>query len=118
MSSKQNKKRENEKEYTFKAPKFDEKEFMETEIRDSLASLIIFAYAIALAVACFLIQLASSNFGVPFLVGLAAIYGLRPMLKATKKFDISKFERKNWLMYGIIYLFTWLAFWTIFINVV
>jgi len=115
--SREKQKKDSEKEYVFKMPEFDEKEFMETEVRDALALLVIFAYGIFLAALCFFIRDASGNFGIAFLIGLAAIYGFKPLLKVTK-FDLSKFTKKNWIVYGFIYIFTWLAFWVVFMNII
>jgi hypothetical protein len=102
-----------EEEYEFKAPEFDEEEFVRKELRDAKAILITIAYAVIIAFISYLLMF--TDILLSFLLGLLAVVFLRhiyPFLKI----DTSTFEIKNWLGNGVMYFFTWLALWILLVN--
>jgi len=109
------KKRKKEvKKYVFKAPEFDEVEYMKKEMANTKVAIITILFAIPASIASYSLTLAGSAvFG--FLIGIAFIF----LLKYIYEFlhvDIEKFEKKDWLGNGAMFFFTWLAVWVLILN--
>jgi hypothetical protein len=106
-------KKSKEEDYEFKAPEFDEEEFVRKELRDAKAILITIAYAVIIAILSYLLMFADIWLSV--LLGVLAVVFLRhlyPLLKI----DTTTFEIKNWLANAVMYFFTWLAIWILLVN--
>lgn len=107
------KKKAKEEEYEFKAPEFDEEEFLKKEVRDARAAFITIGYAVLIAVFSFLLVFADVFLSI--LLGLLAVVFLRHIYPALGV-DTVSFEYKNWLGNIVMYFFTWLAIWMLLMN--
>ncbi|MFQ5907769.1 MAG: Ig-like domain-containing protein [Thermoplasmata archaeon] len=108
------KKRKKKEPFEFKAPEFDEVEFMKREVEGAKAAMITIVYAFAVALASWALTLAGvASLG--GLLGLAAVYGLRYVYPLAGV-DLSRFDWKLWAGNGAIHLFAWFAFWVLLLN--
>lgn len=107
------KKKKEEEKYEFKLPEFDEKEFLEKEIRDAKLTFVTIGYALVMVFVTYF--LAQIDFKLGFFI---AIFGMAFFKKIYEivGFDTSKFEKKNWAGSGAIYFFTWLSLWILVSN--
>lgn len=95
------------------APEFDEIGYMRQEMQAARASVATILWAIIGAAVSFLLY--SVFAPLAFLGGLAMGFGLYFMLPL---FGIrtTAFKRRDWIGHGMIYFFSWLAFWIILLN--
>jgi hypothetical protein len=101
-------------EYAFKAPKFDEAEFLKKELLGAKTTFLTIAFAFAMALVSFALARAV-KFSVAFVVGFLAIFGLKFVFLAARV-EPEKVDRKLWLSAGGTYFFAWLAFWALVSN--
>jgi hypothetical protein len=110
-------KKEEEEEYEFIPPEFNEKEFLEKEIRDTRTALLTIGYAIVLGVIAGGISALGRSYVAPcILIVLVGIALLKYFYKALN-IDTSQFARKNWVgNVGTLFM-TFLAIWVLMINI-
>ena len=115
-AAKKRKKDEEDEEFEF--PEFDEAKYLRHEIELAKATFVTIVLAIPVAVLLYSLTLAGVTI-VAFFLGLGItfalprIFGLLPW----PKIDLAGFERKDWFGQGGTFLFSWLAFWILLINV-
>lgn len=108
--------KEPEEEYEFRPPEFDEKEFIEKELRDTRTVIFTVVYAIALGiVAGFLCITDRSLVGPAFLIALVGMFSL-PWVYPMAKIDVKAFQKRNWLGNIGTFFFTFLAIWILLLN--
>ncbi len=108
--------KEPEEEYEFKPPEFDEKEFIERELRDTRIVVVTVVYAIALGVVAGLLCMSNRNLiGPAFLVVLAGMFSL-PWVYRAARIDLKAFQKRNWLGNIGTFFFTFLAIWILLLN--
>jgi hypothetical protein len=112
------KKRKKEEDEAFAIPEFDERAYMTKEIAAAKLSFLIIALAVPVALALYGITVV----GVPivaFFLGLAVTFSLPRVVRLVPwpKVDTSALERRDWIGHGGTFLFSWLAFWILFLNV-
>lgn len=112
-------KKDNEKDYEFKVPKFDEDAFIHKELTGFHTTSILFVWGILAAIGGWILFRAmgpgQSTWYAAIL--LAALFGIAlkwlfPALRA----DISHYKRREWLGTGFLFFFTWLAFMILLLN--
>ena len=110
-------KKEEEEEYEFTPPEFDEKEFLQKEIKDTKSSLITIAIAVVFGIlAGGLAAIDRALVAPALLIGLAGVIFLKYIYQLLKV-DISHFQRRNWLGAVGTFFFTFLAVTVLMINV-
>jgi hypothetical protein len=108
------KKKKKEPKEVFKEPKFDEVEFMKTEVESAKTGVITILYAIPVAIISFeltVIGLAA----IGFLVGIFAMFTLR-FLYTKIGINLKGFEKKTWAGNAALLFFTWLLIWILLLN--
>ncbi len=105
-----------EEEYEFTPPEFDEKEFLEKELRDTRTVLITVGYAASFGLlAALLSSLSSKLIGVSFLLVFVGLYSLKyfyPLIKVKTE----DFQKKNWAGNVAWFFLTFLAVWVLTFN--
>ncbi len=105
-----------EEEYEFTPPEFDEKEFLEKELRDTRTVLMTVGYAGAFGLLAALISnLSSKLIGVSFLLVFVGLYSLKyfyPLIKVKTE----EFQKKNWAGNVAWFFLTFLAVWVLTFN--
>lgn len=116
MAKKRKKEKQEKQEYEFKPPEFDEREFLEKELRDTKTVLLTVGYAAVFGAAAG----AVSNFDESLVpLGLVLVIGGLFSLKyfyPIIKVDISQFQKKNWAGNIAWFFFTFLAVWVLSLN--
>ncbi len=107
--------KDKEEKYKFEIPEFDESEYIQKELRDTKISLLVLGYGMLFSFISFLIGRLS--FAAAFAIGALAVFGLK-FLFIVAKTDLSKIDKKAWLSTALIYIITWLAFWTLWYNTI
>ncbi len=116
MAKKRKRDKEEEEEYEFRPPEFNEKEFIEKELRDSKAVIITVIYALGFAVIAGLISGASHDLvGVSFVVVIAGILSLK-WVYGLFGIDTKTFQKRNWAGNIGTFFFTFLAIWILLMN--
>ncbi len=116
MAKKRKKGKEEEEEYEFRPPEFDEKEFIEKELRDSKAVIITVLYAIGFAIVAGVISgLDRDLVGISFVVVIAGIFTLK-WIYGVFGIDTAAFQRRNWAGNIGTFFFTFLAIWILLMN--
>lgn len=103
-----------EEEPVWTPPEFDEVGYMRQEMEAAKASTVTVAWAVAGALVSFAL-FAMGQPVVAFFAGLLVAVGLywaMPALGVRTR----NFKRKDWVGHGMIYFFSWLAFWILLIN--
>ena len=95
------------------APEFDEVGYMRQEMGAARASVATIVWAIVGAGVSFLLFAVYPPLA--FVGGLAMGFGLYFMLPLFG-IRINAFKRRDWFGHGMIYFFSWLAFWIIMLN--
>ncbi len=105
-----------EEEYEFRPPEFDEKEFIEKELRDTKTVLITVGYgALFGVIATTLAHISNNLIGLSFLLVFAGLYSLKyfyPFLKIRTE----DFQKKNWAGNVAWFFLTFLAVWILTFN--
>ena len=105
-----------EEEYEFRPPEFDEKEFIEKELRDTKTVLLTVGYAALFGVlATVIAHLSNSLIGLSFLLVFLGIYSLR-YFYALVKVKTEEFQKKNWAGNVAWFFLTFLAVWILTFN--
>lgn len=107
---------EEEKEYEFRPPEFDEKEFIKKELRDSKTMFITVGYAAIIGVAAAGISILEPDLvfvGLALvLVGIVSLKFFYPLVKV----DTKEFTKKSWAANVAYFFFTFLAVWVLMFN--
>jgi len=116
MAKKRKKDKGEEQEYEFKPPEFDEKEFLEKELRDTKTVLLTVGYAVLFGVLAGVLSIVDESLApIGLALVLGGIYSLKyfyPLIKV----DISQFQKKNWAGNVAWFFFTFLAVWVLTLN--
>lgn len=116
MAKKRKKEPAEKQEYEFRPPDFDEKEFLQKEIKDTkTAFATILLGGLFGLIAGVLSMISSSTVGVGFLLGVAGMFSLRYLYPALR-IDTSAFAKKNWLGNAGTFFLTFLAIWVLLLN--
>ncbi len=116
MAKKRKKEKKEEQEYEFKPPEFNEREFLQKELRDTRAAIISVGIAVLFGVVAGVVTALSHGLVVvAFLIGLVGIFLLKFFYNLLG-IDISGFTRRNWAGTVVTYFFTFLAIWVLLIN--
>ena len=116
MAKKRKKEKKQEEEYEFKPPEFNEREFLEKELRDTRAAIATVAVAVMFGIIAGVVTVLSRGLvGLAFIVGIAGIFSLK-FLYQIIGVDISGFTKKNWAGTVATYFFTFLAIWVLLMN--
>jgi hypothetical protein len=106
------KRKEDEPEWT--PPEFDEVGYMRKEIEGAKVAIVTIIWAfVGAVVAALLYDYVHPVVG--FLLGLAT-FGLLYFLLPILGLPIAEFKRRDWTSHGVIYFFSWIAFWIILLN--
>jgi len=109
-------KEKEEEEYEFIPPEFDEREFIQKEIRDSKAVIITVIYAIVLGAVSGVISALNSSFvGLAFVVAIVGIFTLKPLYDFLN-IETKGFQKRNWAGNIGTFFFTFLAIWVLSMN--
>lgn len=116
MAKKRKKDKPKPEDYEFRPPDFDEKEFLQKELRDTRTALVTIIYAVCFGIVAGLISMMGANLApVAFLVGIAGIVTLK-YFYAIVKVDTSGLKKRNWAGNIGTYFFTFLAIWVLMLN--
>ena len=114
MAKKRRKHEEEKEEKEYKAPDFDEREFLTNEIDTGKVTILAAILSVPMAILAFLVM-GPLGAGVGFVLGMAgfgSIYFLMPFLKI----DIKEFKPRNWFGPVSTYIFAFLAIWVLMVN--
>ena len=116
MAKKRKKDKKPEEDYEFTPPEFDEREFLEKELRDTRAAIMTVGLAVLFGVVAGVVTaMAPALTAIAFIIGIAGIFSLK-FLYELMGVDISGFTKKNWAGTVVTYFFTFLAIWVLLIN--
>ena len=113
MAQKKKKEPEVKEEYTFVPPDFDEKEFLEKDLKVTKTVLISALLAVVFGVVAY------ATTSITFVLGLLLIVAGAVALKKIFEFlpwDISSVENKTWLGNGAMFFFLALGVWVLLLN--
>jgi hypothetical protein len=117
MAKKRKKEKKEEEEYEFTPPEFDEKEFLEKEMRDTRTILFTVGYGAVYGATAAAISIVDSSYVavglVLLLVGLFSLKYVYPIFKI----NVQEFAKKNWAGNIAWFFFTFLAIWVLLFNV-
>lgn len=116
MAKKRKKDKEEKEEYEFKPPTFDEKEFLEKELRDTKTVLFTIGYGALFGLIAGLIANLDQDLA---MIGLIIVIGGLISLKyfySVIKVDTTQFQKKNWAGNAVWFFFTFLAIWVLLFN--
>jgi hypothetical protein len=119
MAKKRRGKTEEEEDFDFKLPKFDEGKFIQKEKRNIKTLYISFAFGILIAALSFGFWALLIDSGVRWeLVFLFGIFNASWLKYLFTHFniDLTDFGRKNWFSSYAIYFFTWLLIFIVLVN--
>lgn len=110
------KKKADDEEEDFKLPEFDEKEYVEKELKETRILVVTVLASFVFAFVSLGIMLIANKeclAGVAVgLMGAVALFFIYP----AAKIDITKFDGKKWAMNVLTYLGLWLAVWILISN--
>jgi hypothetical protein len=110
---------EEEEQFDFQIPKFDEEGFLKRERRNIKTLFIAFLFGLLIAVICFGFWAAmGENFlrwELVLLVGVVNVIWIK-YLFSKLNFDLTDFGRKGWLSAFATYFFTWLLVLVVLVN--
>jgi len=112
------KKRQDDDEYEFEMPEFDEDEFITSEKRKAKTYFLSFGFGILMAVICHFAWRsidAGLRWALTFVLAICAIGFLVKLLQLFD-IDISEFGKKEWFGSIAFYFFTWLAIFILSVN--
>lgn len=108
--------KETQEEYEFKPPEFDEKGFIEKELRDTRTVIFTVVYAVVLGIVAGILSITDRVLiGPAFLIALAGMFSL-PWIYPIFKIDSKSFQKRNWLGNVGTFFFTFLAIWILLLN--
>ncbi len=100
----------------FEVPEFNEDEFVRKELISFRTTVILFVFALLVALATFFIWRATElGFLVLFLIAMA-LGGLLPFIYKLFRVDISHFKRREWIGTMSLHFFFWLGFTLLLSN--
>ena len=109
-------KKKEEEEYEFTPPEFNEREFLEKELKETRAAIITVGIAVVFGVlAAVVTAMTPGLIAVAFVIGVAGMFLLK-YVYGFLRIDISGFTKKNWAGTIVTYFFTFLAIWVLLIN--
>ena len=110
-------KKEEEQDYEFTPPEFNEKEFLKKEMSDTRTFLFTVGYAMLFSIAAGAVSSISENLIAPSFVlviaGLASLKFFYDLLRV----DTSSFTKRTWAGNIASFFFTFLAIWVLLLNV-
>lgn len=113
--SKKKKEETEEEQYEFKLPEFDEKDFIQKEVKESKAMIIVIFYAMIFSVVSLLLYMTPYPWYLSFVIGILGMFGMKFVLDKFK-FDTKDFEKKHWAGLGGTYFITWLSVFVLILN--
>ncbi len=117
MAKKRKKEKAPEEDYQFVPPEFDERKFLEKEIRDTKTVVFTVIYGVLFGIVAGLISYASTALiGLAFVLGIAGLFSLKYIYPLVK-IDIAEFKKKNWAGSVAWFFLTFLAIWVLMFNV-
>ena len=100
----------------FEVPEFNEDEFVRKELISFRTTVILFVYALLVALVTFFIWRATDlGFLVLFVIAMA-LGGLLPFIYKLFRIDISHFKRREWIGTMSLHFFFWLGFTLLLSN--
>ncbi len=109
-------KKEEKEEYEFKPPTFDEKEFLQKELRDTRTVLFTIGYgALAGLIAGLISDFNQDLVFIGLIIVIAGLVSLKYFYSVIKV-DTSQFQKKNWAGNVVWFFFTFLAIWVLLFN--
>lgn len=116
MAKKRKKSKEPKEEYEFKPPEFDEKEFLEKEIRDTRVVFLTVGYGVLFGAIAGILAAISDD-----LIILGAVLLFGGLFSITYfyrlvKVDTTQFQKKNWAGNVAWFFLTFLAIWVLTFN--
>ncbi|MCK5038239.1 MAG: hypothetical protein KAS16_03990 [Thermoplasmata archaeon] len=114
MAKKRRKHEEEKEEKEYKAPDFDEREFLTNEMETGKVTILAAIMSIPMAILAFLLMGSmGASIGLSIgILGVGLVYFLLPLLKI----DPKEFKPKNWLGPVSTYIFAFLAIWVLLVN--
>ncbi|HUT26850.1 MAG TPA: Ig-like domain-containing protein [Methanomassiliicoccales archaeon] len=113
MAQKKKKEPEVKEEYTFIAPDFNEREFLEKDLSGTKAVLFTAVFAVLFGAVAYLTTGISVTLGLMLII--VGAFTLRYIFKALP-INISTIENKTWIGNGIMFFFLALGIWIILLN--
>jgi len=116
MAKKRKIKDKEAEESGFQIPEFDRGEYERKELRDGKLTIATIFYAAVFAMFSFVIALYGDDAtSVGILIGFGGMFTLRHFLRLAG-FRMDELETKHIVGYSMLFLFTWLAIWTVMSN--
>ncbi len=116
MAKKRKIKDKEAEEKGFQIPEFDRAEYERKEIRDGKLTIATIFYAAVFAMFSFVVALYGDDAtSVGILIGFGGMFTLRHFLRLAG-FRLDELETKHIVGYSMLFLFTWLAIWTVMSN--
>jgi len=112
MARKKRKVEKKEEEFEWTPPEFDEKAFLEKDIRDTRALVVTVLACVVFAVIAYFVSTAV-HFALGFVVLLAGLYSLRfiyPLAKVDRESIEMKSMAGNYLLFFLLFLGLWILF--------
>lgn len=109
------KKEDAEEQYEFKFPEFDEKEFIQKEVKESKATIVVIFYAMIFSVVSLLLYILPYPWYLSFVIGILGMFGMKFILDKFKM-ETKNFEKKHWAGLGGTYFITWLSVFVLLLN--
>ena len=112
------KKRKKEEDEEFEFPEFDEGTYLRKEVALAKATFVTIVLSIPVAGLLYALTIVNVPI-VAFFLGLAITFTL-PRVYAVlpwPRFDLAKFERKDWIGQGGTFFLSWLTVWILLLNV-
>ncbi|TLZ50169.1 MAG: hypothetical protein E6K18_07455 [Methanobacteriota archaeon] len=118
MAKAARKRKKDDEDEEFEFPEFDEEEYLRKEIDLAKATFLSIGFAIPVALLLFELTLSGITI-VAFFLGLGITFAMPRIFPFVPwpKVDWKRFERKDWIGQGSVFLFAWLAFWILLVNV-
>jgi len=116
MAKKRKIKDQEAEEAGFQFPEFDRGEYERKEVRDGKLTIAVIFYAAVFAMFSFVVALYGDDgtrLGV--FIGFGGMFTLRHFLRLAG-FNMEDIEIKHIVGYSMLFLFTWLAIWTVISN--
>jgi hypothetical protein len=116
MAKKRKMKDQEAEEAGFKVPEFDRDEYMQKEVRDGKMTIVTMVYAAIFAMFSFVVALyGDDGTRIGIFIGFGGMFTLRHFHRLAG-FNTDELEVKHLIGYSMLFLFTWLAIWTVMSN--